>query len=205
MSLPNQEERAHQSGAPPTTSFSEKDSSSSVQPTQSSTEEAQMHLKDASGPTTAAAGDAVPSQSQVNEKNNVSDGPSTIPIPTSSSHNSGLRSRTAARPQVSDSDDNTAFERSRPPSDNDKSPHNNPNSNINNASSTTSSPDGEFAGMGGTPWSQRSVWYQFRPFRGMYHDLKLRAPYYISDWTVAFRMNNLYRVVATSIRMYFVK
>lgn len=113
---------------------------------------------------------------------------------------------------VPESDNNTAFERSRPPSDNDKrggnrsSPENNNNNNINgDGSSSSMSPDGEFAGMGGTPWSQRSFFYQFRPFRGMYHDVKLRLPYYASDWTVAFKPNNLYRVIAASIRMYFVK
>jgi len=118
-----------------------------------------------------------------------------------------------------ESDSNTAFERSRPPSDSKQQsgsvgPHLRQNGGQGSSSTTTAAgnngdnSDGsndEFAGMGGTPWSQRSFWYQFRPFRGMYHDVKLRLPYYLSDWTLAFKPNNMYRVVAASIRMYFVK
>lgn len=40
-----------------------------------------------------------------------------------------------------------------------------------------------------------------RPGRGMYHDLKRRAPYYWSDIADAFT----YRTIASTIRMYFVK
>jgi hypothetical protein len=104
-----------------------------------------------------------------------------------------------------ESDTNTAFERSRPPSDNKNTP------NRQGGDGTTSSTLGnkddsdDFAGLGGTPWSQRSFGYQFMPFRGMYHDIKLRLPYYVTDWTLAFKPNNMYRVVAASIRMYFVK
>ncbi|KAF3123506.1 hypothetical protein TWF703_000718 [Orbilia oligospora] len=39
-----------------------------------------------------------------------------------------------------------------------------------------------------------------RPFRGMYHDIKRRLPYYPSDFTDAFT----YRAVASTIRIYFV-
>lgn len=102
-----------------------------------------------------------------------------------------------------ESDTNTAFERSRPPSDNKNTPP-----NRQGGEGTTSSildDKDDFAGLGGIPWSQRSFIYQFRPFRGMYHDIKLRLPYYATDWTLAFKPNNMYRVVAASIRMYFVK
>lgn len=44
-------------------------------------------------------------------------------------------------------------------------------------------------------------WRVFHPGRGMYHDVKRRLPYYWSDITDAFT----YRVVASTIRMYFVK
>lgn len=47
-------------------------------------------------------------------------------------------------------------------------------------------------------------WKSLRPlrlFRGMYHDIKRRLPYYPSDITDAFT----YRTVASIIRMYFVK
>lgn len=40
-----------------------------------------------------------------------------------------------------------------------------------------------------------------RPGRGIYHDVKRRLPYYLSDITDAFT----YRTVASIIRMYFVK
>ncbi|RGP71900.1 hco3- transporter family [Fusarium sporotrichioides] len=43
-------------------------------------------------------------------------------------------------------------------------------------------------------------WRIFHPGRGMYHDVKRRLPYYWSDITDAFT----YRVIASTIRMYFV-
>ncbi|KAM0492590.1 hypothetical protein ACHAP8_009767 [Fusarium lateritium] len=43
-------------------------------------------------------------------------------------------------------------------------------------------------------------WRVFHPGRGMYHDVKRRLPYYWSDIADAFT----YRVVASTIRMYFV-
>lgn len=46
-------------------------------------------------------------------------------------------------------------------------------------------------------WRQ---WRLLRPGRGMYHDVKRRAPYYWSDITDAFT----YRTFASTIRMYFV-
>lgn len=118
-----------------------------------------------------------------------------------------------------EADSNTAFERSRPPSDVKQQttggggPPSGQNRGGRGSSSTTAAGNNgynagsndEFAGLGGTPWSQRSFWYQFRPFRGMYNDVRLRLPYYASDWTLAFKPNNMYRVVAASIRMYFVK
>lgn len=36
---------------------------------------------------------------------------------------------------------------------------------------------------GELPWNQRSVVYQWTPFRGMYYDVKRRLPYYWTDWT----------------------
>ncbi|KAI8457845.1 HCO3 transporter family-domain-containing protein, partial [Phakopsora pachyrhizi] len=54
------------------------------------------------------------------------------------------------------------------------------------------------------PWSQRSWSYQNRPFRGIYYDLKRRIPLYKSDWTLAFKKENLYRVTAATVRMYFI-
>lgn len=47
-------------------------------------------------------------------------------------------------------------------------------------------------------------WKALRPlrlFRGMYHDVKRRLPYYPSDITDALT----YRTVASVVRMYFVK
>jgi len=64
--------------------------------------------------------------------------------------------------------------------------------------------EAQFAGKGGTPWSQRSFAYQFMPFRGMYYDVVGRMPYYVDDWVEGFRPKNLYRVVAASLRMYFI-
>lgn len=55
------------------------------------------------------------------------------------------------------------------------------------------------------PWSQRSRAQQWFPFRGMYHDVKRRLPYYWTDWTEAFHRRNLYRVVAATLRMYALK
>ena len=99
----------------------------------------------------------------------------------SKSKMSGLRSRKAAHTSNGAEDDDTAFETSRPPST-----------------------DG-LQGDWGTPWSQRSFAYQFMPFRGMYYDVKGRAPYYVNDWVEGFKPKNLYRVAAASIRMYFIK
>lgn len=55
------------------------------------------------------------------------------------------------------------------------------------------------------PWSQRTSALQWTPFRGMLHDLKRRAPFYRSDWTLAFEKRNVYRVVASTLRMYALK
>lgn len=47
-------------------------------------------------------------------------------------------------------------------------------------------------------------WERLRPlrlFRGMYHDVRRRLPYYWSDIRDAFT----YRTIASTIRMYFVK
>lgn len=46
--------------------------------------------------------------------------------------------------------------------------------------------------------------YQYKPFRGMYYDLKRRIPLYPSDWTLGFRPDNLPQVITATIRMYFI-
>lgn len=48
--------------------------------------------------------------------------------------------------------------------------------------------------------SQRK-WWRIRFFRGMYQDVKRRAPYYWSDWTDAWD----YRIVPATVYMYFAK
>lgn len=82
------------------------------------------------------------------------------------------------------------------------------------ASTSASSPDSE-AEVGAPLARERSFadpytfdglkgWRRYRvlqPFRGMYHDIKRRLPYYWSDITDAWT----YRTVASTIRMYFVK
>ncbi|KAJ5239965.1 hypothetical protein N7468_004584 [Penicillium chermesinum] len=52
-----------------------------------------------------------------------------------------------------------------------------------------------------TPASAQSQqkWWRVRLFRGMYQDVKRRAPYYWSDWTDAWD----YRIVPATIYMYF--
>jgi hypothetical protein len=47
--------------------------------------------------------------------------------------------------------------------------------------------------------------FQWMPFRGMWYDVKRRLPLYASDWTLAFHKRNIYRVSASTIRMYFIK
>ncbi|MBW0514451.1 hypothetical protein O181_054166 [Austropuccinia psidii MF-1] len=54
------------------------------------------------------------------------------------------------------------------------------------------------------PWSNRSWNYQFFPFRGIFFDLKLRMPFYLSDWALGFKKNNLFQVISATIRMYFI-
>ncbi|GAA5961225.1 hypothetical protein JCM3765_002876 [Sporobolomyces pararoseus] len=53
------------------------------------------------------------------------------------------------------------------------------------------------------PWSTRSFWYQYLPFRGILHDLTRRAPFYVSDWTEGFEPKNYERVVGATIKMFF--
>lgn len=69
----------------------------------------------------------------------------------------------------------------------------------------SSGDDVDFTGQGGTVWSERSFLYQFMPFRGMYYDVKRRLPFYLSDWYLGFKPQNFYRVVASSIKIYFIK
>ncbi|GAA95488.1 uncharacterized protein L969DRAFT_15407 [Mixia osmundae IAM 14324] len=57
----------------------------------------------------------------------------------------------------------------------------------------------------GLPWSQRSLGYQYTPFRGICHDIKRRLPYYRTDWTIAFASKqNAYTTTVACIRMYFI-
>ncbi|OMP86976.1 putative transporter [Diplodia seriata] len=46
---------------------------------------------------------------------------------------------------------------------------------------------------------RHAKWWQIRWFRGIVHDIRRRAPYYVSDWTDAWD----YRVVPATIYMYF--
>lgn len=39
----------------------------------------------------------------------------------------------------------------------------------------------------------------------MCHDIKRRAPFYVSDWTEGFQVRNLERVVGATIKMFFLK
>ncbi|GAA5955163.1 hypothetical protein JCM8115_001870 [Rhodotorula mucilaginosa] len=63
--------------------------------------------------------------------------------------------------------------------------------------------DGELFPPDPRPWPTRSLLYQYMPFRGMYHDVKRRLPFYLSDWYIAFLPQNWERVVGATIRMYF--
>lgn len=65
--------------------------------------------------------------------------------------------------------------------------------------------DGELFPPDPRPWPTRSLLYQYMPFRGMYHDVKRRLPFYLSDWYIAFLPQNWERVVGATIRMYFLK
>lgn len=58
---------------------------------------------------------------------------------------------------------------------------------------------------GDLPWSQRSWAYQFRPFRGMYYDVRRRLPLYRTDWAAAFYPRNWYTLLDSTVRMYFIK
>ncbi|GAA5849109.1 hypothetical protein JCM9279_005793 [Rhodotorula babjevae] len=53
------------------------------------------------------------------------------------------------------------------------------------------------------PWPERSFAYQYMPFRGMYHDVRKRLPFYVSDWTEGLKPRNLERVVGATLKMYF--
>mgnify|MGYP001507893708 FL=1 len=64
-------------------------------------------------------------------------------------------------------------------------------------------PSKQFTG-GEVPWSQRSWFYELRPFRGMWSDLCRRAPYYASDWTDALRISNLFTVATSVVRIFFI-
>ncbi len=55
------------------------------------------------------------------------------------------------------------------------------------------------------PWPTRKWAYQWRPLRGMWADVRRRAPFYLSDWTEAARPRNWERTVAATVRIYFLK
>lgn len=58
---------------------------------------------------------------------------------------------------------------------------------------------------GDLPWSQRGWVYELRPFRGMYYDIRRRAPYYLSDWTETFKPRNWWTTAQAVVRIYFIK
>lgn len=64
--------------------------------------------------------------------------------------------------------------------------------------SEASKSSSEYMFDGLTGWKRFRV---LRPCRGMYHDVRRRLPYYLSDITDAFT----YRTIASTVRMYFVK
>lgn len=53
------------------------------------------------------------------------------------------------------------------------------------------------------PFHSRSFLYQWKPFRGMVNDVQRRLPFYFTDWTGGLEPKNLYRVIAATIRIYF--
>ncbi|PWN22694.1 hypothetical protein BCV69DRAFT_244614, partial [Microstroma glucosiphilum] len=57
---------------------------------------------------------------------------------------------------------------------------------------------------GDLPWSRRGWLYELKPFRGMYYDVKRRAPYYLSDWTATFEPRNWWTVAQAVVRIYFI-
>lgn len=63
---------------------------------------------------------------------------------------------------------------------------------------TKSKPSDPYSFDGVTGWKGYRI---LRPFRGMYHDVRRRLPYYPSDISDAWT----YRTVASIVRMYFVK
>jgi len=53
-------------------------------------------------------------------------------------------------------------------------------------------------------WEHLTGWRAYRalhPFRGMYHDIRRRAPWYLTDWADGLT----YRTFAGTIRIFFVK
>ncbi|GAA5924493.1 hypothetical protein JCM1841_004602 [Sporobolomyces salmonicolor] len=52
-------------------------------------------------------------------------------------------------------------------------------------------------------WPQRSLAYQFLPFRGIYTDIRNRLPFYLSDWTEGFKPSNFQRVAGATVRIFF--
>jgi hypothetical protein len=49
--------------------------------------------------------------------------------------------------------------------------------------------------------ASKSRWWRIHFFRGMMHDIKRRAPFFVSDWTDAWD----YRVVPATVYMFFAK
>lgn len=74
------------------------------------------------------------------------------------------------------------------------------------AGATGSSGESEFPRFAGDlPWSERSWWYELRPFRGMYYDIRRRLPFVKTDWTSALDPRNWWTIVQYIPRMYFIK
>lgn len=70
------------------------------------------------------------------------------------------------------------------------------------ATTTTTTPNNNFSNDAYT-WSNLSGWKSYRtlrPFRGIYHDIRRRLPYYLSDLTDGLN----YRTLAGTIRIFFV-
>ncbi|WFC97689.1 hypothetical protein MYAM1_000408 [Malassezia yamatoensis] len=57
---------------------------------------------------------------------------------------------------------------------------------------------------GNLPWEARSIWYEFRPFRGMIADVRRRLPYYKSDWLDGLRASNIPTISVSVIQIFFI-
>ncbi|WFD30183.1 hypothetical protein MSPP1_001200 [Malassezia sp. CBS 17886] len=65
-------------------------------------------------------------------------------------------------------------------------------------------PGGGTQWNGDTPWPQRSLWHTVQPFRGMWADVRRRAPFFVSDWTDALTPRNFPTAALSVLRMFFI-